>query len=186
MEDRQIVELYWARSEKALAETAVKYGRYCFAIAHNVLDSDADSEECVNDTYMNAWNSMPEERPDRLKAFLGRITRNLSLDKLRKRTADKRGGGRVETALAELRECVPSNDRTERVVDDLAITAALNGFLASLSAEKRRIFMLRYWYFASISEIASRQSVSESKVKTSLMRSRHELKRFLEKEGIEL
>jgi RNA polymerase sigma-70 factor (ECF subfamily) len=186
MEDNRIVELYWARSEKAISETDNKYGRYCYSIAYNILHSNEDSEECVNDTFLNAWNAMPDQRPSKLRAFLGRITRNLSLKRWEKYTAEKRGAGQVSLALDELKECVPATDCTEQIVDDLVLADLLNRFLASLNVEKRRIFMRRYWYLSPIKEIAADFSLSESKVKMSLLRSRNELKLLLEKEGIEL
>lgn len=186
MEDKQIVALYWARSETAISETAAKYGRYCYTIAYHILHSHEDSEECVSDTYLRAWNAMPEQRPDRLQAFLGRITRNLSLNRWEKASAEKRGAGQVPLALEELRECLPEADTTESVADDLVLTDVLNRYLASLSAEKRKIFMRRYWYLSSISEIAADYALSESKVKMTLFRCRRELKQLLEKEGIVL
>ena len=186
MEDKQIVDLYWARSEKAISETADKYGRYCYTIAYNILHSNEDSEECVNDTYLHAWNAMPDQRPNKLSAFLGRITRNLSLKRWEKYTAKKRGAGQVPLALNELQECIPATNYTDSVADDIVLTDVLNRFLASLTAEKRNIFMRRYWYLSSVAEIASDLAISESKVKMSLLRSRNELKQLLEKEGITL
>ena len=186
MEDAQIVDLYWTRSESAIAETAEKYGRYCHAIAYNILHNDEDSEECVNDTYMKAWNAMPDARPRRLGAFLGRITRNLSLNRLEQLRAEKRGAGQISLALEELADCIPATDSAERIIDDLALTNALNRFLTSLSAEKRIIFLRRYWYLSPVAEIAEDLALSESKVKMSLLRSRKELKLFLEKEGVDL
>lgn len=185
MDDHQIVELYWARSEKAISETENKYGRYCYSIAYHVLYNNEDSEECVNDTWLSAWNSMPEQRPDRLMTFLGRITRNLALDRLRNDKAEKRGGGQVPLALHELEECIPDN-KMERTIDDFALADILNRFLASLNPEKRKIFMRRYWYLSPVAEIASDYGISESKVKMSLLRSRNELRVFLEKEGIQI
>ena len=186
MEDKQIVDLYWARSEKAISETADKYGRYCYTIAYNILHSNEDSEECVNDTYLHAWNAMPDQRPNKLSAFLGRITRNLSLKRWEKYTAKKRGAGQVPLALDELQECIPATNQTDSVADDIVLTDVLNRFLASLTAEKRNIFMRRYWYLSSVAEIASDLAISESKVKLSRLRSRNELKQLLEKEGITL
>ena len=186
MEDDQIVDLYWSRSEKAISETANKYGRYCYAIAQNILHSHEDSEECVNDTYLHAWNAMPDQRPGKLPAFLGRITRNLSLKKGEKYAAEKRGGGQVPLVLDELQECIPAADSTDQMVDDLMLTDLLNRFLASMTEEKRRIFMRRYWYLSPVAEIAADLAISESKVKMSLLRSRNELRRWLEKEGIGL
>lgn len=186
MEDRQIVDLYWARSEKAISETEKKYGRYCYYIAYNILHNREDSEECVNDTYLNAWGAMPDQRPDKLSAFLGKITRNLSLNRWESYHAEKRGSGQIPLALDELRECVPSFDIAEQVVDDLVLADVLNRFLASLSKEKRMIFMRRYWYLSSITEIAADYSMSESKVKMSLLRSRKAFQQMLENGGIGL
>ena len=153
MEDSQIVDLYWARSEKAISETADKYGGYCYSIAFNILHSHEDCEECVNDTYLKAWNAMPEARPDRLRAFLGRITRNLSLKRWEEAHAQKRGAGQLPLALDELQACIPEGESPDRMVDDMALADLLNRFLASMSAEKRKIFMRRYWYFSPITDI---------------------------------
>lgn len=186
MEDKKIVNLYWERSEIAISETAKKYGRYCNYIARNILYNNDDSEECVNDTYMRAWNSMPEQRPSMLKTFLGKITRNLALNRYKNLTAEKRNFGQVPLVLEELQDCIPCIDNTEHIVDDLALAEIFNRFLGSLSLEQRKIFMRRYWYLCPIKEIAAGLGVSESKVKMSLLRSRNELKNLLEKEGISL
>ncbi|WP_426351028.1 RNA polymerase sigma factor [Alloiococcus sp. CFN-8] len=186
MEDKQIVDLYWARSESAISETADKYGRYCYYIAFNILYNDEDSKECVNDTYMKAWGAMPTHRPNKLSTFIGKITRNLSLHKYEKYTAEKRGAGQVPLALDELKECVPSWDRVEQAVDDMVLIEIFNSFLGDLSIETRKIFMRRYWYLSSIKEIAADFKVSESKVKMSLLRTRKKLKQILEKEGVVL
>lgn len=186
MEDKQIVDLFWERSESAISETQRKYGKYCYFIAHNILYNIEDSEECVNDTYMRAWNSMPQQRPSVLKTFLGKITRNLALNRYKALSANKRNYGQVPLALDELQECIPGEDNTANIVNDLALTEIFNRFLASLSEEQRRIFMRRYWYLSSIKEIADEYSVGESKVKMTLMRSRNELKTLLETEGISL
>ncbi len=182
MEDRQIVELYWRRSEAAIPETEMKYGGYCRAIAMHILASKEDSEECVNDTWLRAWNSMPPARPDRLRAFLGRITRNLSLDRYRLDTSKKRGGGQLELALDELCDCLPDS-RSGPDADEFALTQLLDRFLASLSGEARVIFLRRYWYMLSVREISDGMHIGESKVKMSLMRSRERLRALLEKEG---
>ena len=186
MEDRKIVDLYWQRSENAIAETAAKYDKYCHAIAYNILSNIEDSEECVNDTYMQAWNSMPPKRPSVLKAFLGKITRNLSLNRYEYYNAEKRGAGQTALALDELRECIPAGNNADEIIDDIVLKDVLNRFIASLPKEKRIIFMRRYWYMSSIAEIAADCSVSESKVKMSLMRSRDKLKKLFEKEGISI
>ena len=184
MEDKKIVDLYWLRSESAISETKTKYGKYCHTIAHNILCNIEDSEECVNDTYLRAWNSMPQHRPSVLKTFLGKITRNLALNRYKTLSANKRNYGQV--ALDELQECIPGEDNTANIVDDMALAEIFNCFLASLSKEQRKIFMRRYWYLSSIKEIANEYSMGESKVKMSLMRSRNELKTLLEMEGISL
>ena len=186
MEDRQIVDLYWARSENAISETEIKYDRYCYYIAHNILHNNEDSEECVNDTYLNAWKAMPDQRPSKLSTFLGKITRNLSLNRWELYNAGKRGSGQIPLALDELHECIPTSDSADQIVDDLALTEIFNRFLATLPKEKRMIFMRRYWYLSPIAEIAADYSISESKVKMSLLRSRNALKQVLEEEGIDL
>lgn len=186
MEDQQIVDLYWERSEAAISETAQKYGRYCRCIAFNILRNDEDSEECVNDAYLKAWNDIPPHRPAVLKAFLGKITRNLSLDRYEKLNAKKRSGGQMPLVLEELRECLPASDNTESIIEEMALTDILNRFLASLSSERRKIFMRRYWYFSTVREIAAEYGMSESKVKMSLLRSRNALKNLLIREGISI
>ena len=197
MEDNEIIELYRTRSEKAIEETAKKYGSYCFSIAFRILHDKEDSEECVNDTWMSAWNAIPDQRPAKLSAFLGRITRNHALKKVEKYTARKRGAGEVPLALEELGDCVPTDDPAEQIVEDVVLTETLNRFLTkkyiarapgltSLTLEQRRIFLRRYWYLSSLQEIASDLKISESKVKMSLLRSRKELRQMLEKEGIVL
>lgn len=186
MEDDQIIKLYWARSEDAITQTARKYGSYCYTIAYNILHSSEDSEECVNDTYMKTWSSLPPQRPRKLSAFLGKITRNLSLDRYRHYTAEKRGSGQPVLALEELSGCVPATDSTEKDLDQMELTALLNRFLASLSSESRKCFMRRYWYFSPVSEIARDYGMTESKVKMSLLRSRNKLREMMEKEGVSL
>lgn len=182
MEDQQILDLYWRRSEAAISETADKYGGYCHFIAYNILRNGEDSEECVNDTYLRAWEAIPPRRPNNLAVFLGKITRNLSLDRYRHATAEKRGGGELTLALEELAFCVSSLDRDP--LDEVALTDLWNRFLGALPVQQRKIFLRRYWYANSIKEIASEYGVSESKGKMSLLRSRKRLKAVLEGEGI--
>ena len=186
MEDNQIIQLYFDRSEDAISQTAVKYGKYCHTIAYNILHNFEDSEECVNDTYWKAWSIIPPRKPKRLAAFLGKITRNLSLDVYRHYTAEKRGGGEMSLALEELGDCVSSLESLDDHADEIVLVDTLNRFLASLSAEHRNIFMRRYWYVSSVKEIAGDYGITESKVKMSLLRSRNQLKAVLEKEGIAL
>lgn len=184
MDDNQIIDLYWARSETAIWETAKKYGNYCHHIAYNILYNREDSEECVNDTWLRTWEAIPPTRPERLSAFLGKITRNLALQRYEKYNAAKRAAGQVPLALHELEECIPARENVEHVVDDLALTEILNDFLAGLSAETRRIFVRRYWHLHSVKEIAEEYRISESKVKVTLFRTRRKLRLLLEKEGI--
>ncbi len=185
MEDSDIVDLYWARSENAISETDRKYGRYCGAIAFNILHSREDSDECVNDTWLRAWNAMPSERPGLLGAFLARITRNLSLNRFRALHAEKRGAGELPCLIDELEECVPDNRRSvETEIDGQQLTTLVNQFLAGLAREHRVFFVRRYFYADSVGYIANRCGVSESKVKSSLMRSRNRLRALLEREGV--
>lgn len=184
MDDTQIIDLYWRRSEDAIVETARKYGGYCRSIALHILENPADSEECVNDTYLKTWSRLPPERPALFSAFLGRITRNLALDRYRARSAQKRGGGAVALALDELRLCASPAHDPQKLIERQLLTDALNRFLADLKPEARKIFLQRYWYFLSVREIAREGRLTESKVKMSLSRTRAALKEFLTKEGI--
>lgn len=187
MEDQDIIDLYFARSESAIKETESKYGKYCFAIAFRVLQSEEDSKECVNDTYLKAWNSIPPNRPQKLRSFLGVIIRNLALNRRRMSETQKRGGGQVEASLDELLDCMPAAESAEEVAlqerQKEKLSRALNSFLKELPLQKRKVFLQRYWYFSSVQEIASDLGISESKVKTTLYRIRKDLKAYLEKEG---
>ena len=191
MEDQQIVDLYWERDERAIAESDAKYGRYCIQIALNILDNAQDAEECVNDTYLRAWNAIPPSRPTKLGAFLGKITRNLSLDRYKARKTAKRGNSLFLVSLDELSECIPDgstgfgsgfDDETEA----RRIGECINRFLRKQSGEVRDVFICRYFYSDSIGEIARRFGLSESKVKSMLHRTRGKLKKLLESEGIRL
>lgn len=184
MDDKKIIELYFDRSEQAISETAKKYGRYCHYIAFHILHNQEDSEECVNDTYLRAWNAIPPKQPERLRTFLGKITRNLSLNKWEKLTAQKRGAGQTEQVLEELMECIPSENNVEKVIEDKFILEILNDFLDKISADKRKLFVRRYFYLSSIKEIARDYGISESKVTVTLFRTRQMLKEVLEKEGV--
>ena len=184
MEDTQIVDLYFARSEQAIKETDTKYGGYCYSIAYNILTNQEDSEECVSDTYLSAWNAMPPRRPSVLAAFLGKITRNISLDRWRKYRAFKRGAGQVEIALEELQECVSGEESAEEKAIRREILASLNRFLGTLNDAERNVFVCRYWYLDSTEEIAEKSGFSVSKVKSMLHRIRKRLNAQLEKEGL--
>ena len=186
MEDGQIVQLYWDRNEQAITVTADKYGRYCASIAKNILDSPEDAEECVNDTYLGAWNAMPLHRPRFLSVFLGKITRNLSLNRYKYITADKRGGGGTPAVLDEIVELVSDTDDVEQELDRKELVKAIDAFLGGLPAEKRDIFVCRYWYFDSIPAIASRFGRSENHVSVTLNRLRFRLHKYLTGRGFEL
>lgn len=186
MDDRRIVELFLERSEEAILETDIKYGRYCHKIAFNVLGNDEDSEECVNDAYMRAWGSIPPNEPDSMASYIGRITRNLALDKLRQKQSDKRGNGEVPVVLDELAECVSGHDELERRQDSAEIAAAIDSFLDELNSVERGVFLRRYWMMEPIADVANRYDISVSKTTTMLFRLRNRLKKHFMKEGIPL
>lgn len=184
MDDEKIIALFMERSEQAITETSQKYGRYCHYIAYQILRNEEDSEECVNDTYLRAWHAIPPKHPNRLQTFLGKITRHLSLNKLEKQSAQKRGAGQKEAILHELTQCLPAQEDTACAVDGMMIREVLNRFLAGLPAETRKLFVRRYWYMSPIKEIAKDYGLSESKVAVTLFRTREKLKTAFEKEGI--
>ena len=184
MEDSRIVELYWQKNADAIKETDSKYGAYCFAIADNILHKKEDSEECVNDTWLNAWNAMPPQKPTKLQMFLAKITRNLSFNRFNARSAEKRGGGEVALVLEELEDCLCSQTSVEREYEQKELAGKIEEFLYTLSADDRRIFMCRYWGFAPVAEIARKLGCPQSKVKSSLHRTRGKLQKYLTKEGL--
>lgn len=186
MDDAKIVQLYWDRSELAIPATADKYGSYCTSIAQNILGSHGDAEECVNDTYWNAWNSMPPHRPLILSTFLGKITRNLSLNRYKHNTAHKRGGSQAALVMDEIAELVSGTDSVEQEIDRKELTKAIDTFLRTLSAEKRAIFVRRYWYFDNVSDIAFRFGMTENHVSVTLNRLRLKLRNYLLERGFEL
>lgn len=185
MDDKQIVELYWQRNESAIDETASKYGPYCHSIAYNILDNDADAEESVNDTYLDAWNSMPPHRPSILATFLGKITRRISIDRWRKRSAEKRGDGQITVVLDELEECLTDGKSVEQEVEAKILSEVINSFVKSLPDTEQRVFLCRYWYMDSIETIAKEFGFSQSKVKSMLYRTREKLRARLIKEGLQ-
>ncbi len=186
MDDKQIIELFMERSETAISQTEKKYGKYCYRIACNILNNEQDSEECVNDTYLRAWNAIPPKEPNNLATFLGKITRNLALDRHKYNNREKRGSGQTVLALDELDQCLPAEKDVEEAVTDRELAAALNSFLAGLPGKKRQVFVRRYWYLSPISEIAKDYAMSQSNTKVMLLRTRKELKSHLEKAGIVL
>ncbi len=183
MEDNRIVELYWARSEDAITQTADKYGKYCYSIAFHILADARDADETVNDTYMGAWNSIPPHRPAILSTFLGKITRRIAINRWNAGKAEKRGNGELPLALDELAEVISSLDTPERTVAAAELTKAIDRFLSGLPAMERDMFVCRYWFLAPVAEISSRFGCSLSKTKSMLFRIRNRLKVHLEKEG---
>ncbi len=185
MEDKQIVELYWARSETAISETEKKYGRYCHYIAYQILYNDEDAKEVVNDTYLKTWNTVPPQRPDPLKPYVGTISRQLALDVYKEQHAQKRGG-QVLLVLDELSECIPDNDSGADIGESVALSDALNRFMWALPGRTRNIFVRRYFYMSTVAEIAKDFSMKESNVTMHLLRTRKKLEQFLKKEGFDL
>lgn len=183
MEDDEIVNLYLTRQEKAIYETDKKYGRYCNSISFNILQNDQDSKECVNDTYLKTWNSIPPHKPEFLKVFLGKITRNLAINKYEFKKAKKRDCS-LEAALEELNECIPSNNNVEKELEYNELVNILNTFLSKMSKDKRKIFLERYWYLYSIKDISSNNKMSQSNIKVMLFRLRNELKTYLKEGGL--
>ena len=181
MTDFEIIRLYLDRSECAIEETDRAYGKYCRYVSFEILRNTEDCEEIVNDTYLKAWESIPPKVPSSLKNFLGKIVRSLSINRLEYNNAQKRGGGQLDAVLEELQGCIPSCDENYEYGE--LIRNVINEFLRSLSREKRQIFIRRYWYMSSISEIAKDFGVSEGKIKMILMRARNDLRRLLDKEG---
>ena len=182
MEDTSIIALYNARSEDAIAASREKYGRYCFCVARNVLGSDEDAEDAEMDGYLRAWNTIPPQKPRSLCAYLAALVRRAAIDMLRLRTADKRGG-EYENAADELDECAPSGIDGRDFADNVALRDALDSFLATLGERPREVFMRRYWWSSSVSEIARDLGMSEAAVKMQLSRLREKLKKHLETEG---
>ena len=184
MNDLEIIALFFERQEKAISATADKYGNYCHAIAYNILFNNSDAEECVNDTYLGAWNSIPPQRPNNLAAYLGKITRNLALNRYKHNTVAKRGYGQVEIALSELENCISDNTDVEQEVEDSLIVSVINRFLYAHSLKNRNIFIRRYWYLDSTEEIAEKSGFTVSKVKSMLFRIRKRLYAQLTEEGL--
>ena len=183
MEDSQIIQLYWDREEGAIAATVEKYGSYCSSIARNILGNPEDAEECVNDTYLQAWNAIPPNRPERLPLFLGKITRNLVLNRYKRSTAEKRSGGQLPVVLEELAECIPDQGTVEQAYDRKELAAAINAFLDTLAPEKRRLFVCRYWYTDSMADLAARLGMREGAAAMALSRMRNKLRRYLAERG---
>ncbi len=183
MEDIKIVQLYWNRDQNAIIHTAKKYGKYCTAIAKNILGNTEDAEECVNDTYMQTWNAIPSNRPERLSVFIGKITRNLSFNRYKKSHAVKRGGSEIPAILDELGECVSGVDNIEESVEFAELVEIINTFLETVPSEKRNIFIRRYWYSDSVAAIAKAYGMKANTVSMILNRLRGKLRDYLLERG---
>jgi len=181
MNDEEIVAMFLQRSETAVAETKNKHGRFCRKIAVNILNNESDAEECENDTYFKAWNAIPPQIPQKLCAFLGAITRNLALNKLRDSHRQKRNG-EYDVMLSELEGCLSSLSTVEEEYDNALLAKHISNFLLSLNKESRLIFVRRYWYCQSVSDESHFYGVSESQIKSSLFRTRNKLKIYLEEQ----
>ena len=184
MEDHEIVELYFFRDERAIKETDLKYGKLCHSIAYNILKNNEDSEECVNDTYIGVWNTIPPEKPNHFMAFVCKIARNLALKRLEAATRQKRSQATV-ISLSELEEILPDESIASEISNE-EIGKHISNFLRKEKAEIRKVFIRKYYFFDSISEIAERYGFTESKVKNMLYHTRNKLKEYFIKEGIEI
>ena len=183
MQDKGIVALYWQRDPQAIEETDSKYGSYCRAIALRICQNREDAEECVNDTWLSAWNAMPDKKPERLSSFLARICRNHALDLVEAKGRLKRGGGECALALEELENCAAGSGSAEQIVEARELEAAIRRFVSAMKTEERRVFLARYFYLVPIAEIARRCGCRESRIKSMLYRSREKLAAYLKKEG---
>lgn len=185
MEDSKIIELFHERSEQAIVELSKKYGTVCSKIAKNILNNELDVEECLNDAYFGAWNTIPPQSPHPLQTYICRIVRNLSIKKYHKNTAKKRNSY-YDIALNELESCIPSEETVEGELLAKELTQRIDEFLCTLDQEKRVMFVRRYWYSDSISEIAKKFHMSNNNVSVGLLRTREKLKKYLRKEGFEI
>lgn len=185
MEDKDIIELYWKRSQQAIAETSGKYGKQLQSLSWRILRNSEDAEECVSDTYHATWNTLPPQRPEFFFAYLAKLTRNFCFGRLDYHQAKKRSAIVVELS-EEIENCIPAPDDYEQRMESEEIGKVISTFLYEQSAEMRKIFVRRYWYFDSVLDIAANMQLSESKVKSILFRMRNKLREYLEKEGIVL
>ncbi|MDE6519393.1 MAG: sigma-70 family RNA polymerase sigma factor [Ruminococcus sp.] len=186
MEDKDIVQLFWDRNEQAITETSSKYGHYCFSIARNILNNREDAEECVNDTYLNTWKSIPPHKPEMLSTFLGKIVRNLSFNKYKSVHSMKRGGYEISLILDELAEIVSDEESVEDNIIRNELLKTIDNFISTLSAEKKYIFIRRYWYSDKITAIANQCGRTENSVNVELNRIRKKLRDYLTERGYEI
>lgn len=186
MQDEKIIQLYWERNESAIKETQKTYEKYLSKIIYNVLGNIQDSTECLNDTYLKIWNSIPPNRPAVFSVYIGKIARETAIDAYRKQNRSKRKPSEYTLALDEISECVSGKENTEKSVETNLLGKEISSFLRTVSEDKRTVFIMRYYYADSIKDISEYTNMSESKVKGILHRTRKELKKHLEKEGFEI
>lgn len=185
MEDERIIRMFWDREEQAIFAAQEQYQSYCYTVAWNILRDRQDAEECVNDTFLKAWNAIPPERPRVLSAFLATITRNLAFNRWRYRRAEKRGGGEMELVLEELQDCLAAPQSVEGEVDRKELLGAVNAFLEGLPRKQRILFVRRYWYAQAVRDIAAQLGMTENHVSVTLCRLRKKLHDELVKRGLE-
>ena len=183
MEDSEIIELYFSRNQDAITQTEKLYGTYCYSIADNILHNSQDCEECLSDTWLRVWNSIPPQKPSHFKAFLGKITRNLAFDRYRQNHAEKRGAGEFEAVLDELSECIASAEDVEKAFDAKLLRQNLNSFLKNLPQRERQIFLKRYFYAEPVKKIAQEYHLTANHCTVILKRIRKKLQVYLEQEG---
>ena len=186
MDDDKIIELYWNRDERAIRETQEKYGGYCYTVAYNILGERLDSEECVNDTYLEVWKTVPPKRPTILSSFLAMITRRKALDRYRYNTAKRRESNNTSISLSEIEGCISNENLISDEIDDMVLAEMISSFLQTLPEKECNVFLRRYWFFDSIEDICRRFGYGQSKVKMMLKRTRDKLAKYLEKENIEI
>ena len=186
MEDEKIISLYVERSEDAITETDKKYGVRCRKTAYNILQNREDSDECANDTYMRLWNTIPPTKPSPLSAFIYRIVRNLALDRVKAALRKRRAENNYTDVYNELSDCIPAPDNVSKTAEEHELSELIDRFLSTLGPEKKAMFLMRYWNFCTIPDIAQKLGVGESKVMVTLMRTRNKLKEYHEKEGIDI
>lgn len=185
MDDHRIIDLYWARDPQAIAESERKYGSFCGMLARNILNVTQDVEECVNDTWHRAWETIPPQRPDSLRAYLGRIVRNLAIDRWRRNHAGKRGDG-LDVMLSELEGCIPGGVRPEQELERRELTCLLERWLDTLTREDRAMFLRRYWYGMAVQELAAQWHCTPNRMAQRLFRLRKKLRTYLEAQGVAL
>ena len=186
MEDEKIIELYFSRSEDAIPKTEEKFGNLCLSIAKNILGSEEDAKECLNDTLLVLWNSIPPKRPENLSAFAGKISRNIALNNFRRKNTQKRGGNETFAVLDEISEFVSGGENPEEKIEETELISEINAFLASLPKEKRKIFVARYWFFKSAEEISKTTGKNKIYIRNTLNRTRTKLIKHLKERGFEL